>query len=102
MPAMVPVRRRRTLVGWQPGQGRGGVLIQVLCGLLVAAALVEYLRRRRRLLTAGLGWPARRAAWFALGLLLVLAMTCGPVAHYDRVRYWVWVSQALVLLLVAP
>ncbi|HJQ00022.1 MAG TPA: cytochrome c oxidase assembly protein [Jatrophihabitans sp.] len=78
------------------------MLIQLLSVLLAGIALLEYLRRRRRLRTDGLSWPGRRAGWFTLGLLLVLAVSCGPVAHYDRLRYWVWVSQALVLLLVAP
>jgi putative membrane protein len=78
------------------------VLIQWLSVLLAVAALAEYLRRRRLLFSGGLPWPRWRAGWFALGLLLVLGLTCGPAAHYDRVRYWVWVSQSLALLLVAP
>jgi putative membrane protein len=75
------------------------MLSQALSLLLAVAALAGYLRRRRR---AGTGWPGRLTAWFALGLLLALAVTCGPISHYDRVRYWVWVSQSLALLLIVP
>jgi cytochrome c oxidase assembly factor CtaG len=78
------------------------VLSQGLSVLLAVAALAEYLRRRRRLVSAGTAWPGRLAGWFALGLVLVLAVTDGPISHYDRVRYWVWVSQSLALLLLVP
>src|SRR6185437_16706090 len=74
-------------------------LSQALAGLLAIAALAGYLRRQRRLSTP---WSRRLTGWFALGLLLALAVTCGPISHYDRVRYWVWVSQSLALLLIVP
>src|SRR6185437_16761955 len=74
-------------------------LSQALAGLLAIAALAGYLRRQRRLSTP---WSRRLTGWFALGLLLALAVSCGPISHYDRVRYWVWVSQSLALLLIVP
>lgn len=74
-------------------------LSQALSVLLAVASLAGYLRRSRRLSTT---WPRQLTGWFALGLLLALAVTCGPISHYDRVRYWVWVSQSLALLLIVP
>ncbi|HEX2903809.1 MAG TPA: cytochrome c oxidase assembly protein [Jatrophihabitans sp.] len=67
----------------------------------VAAALAGlgwYLRAIRQ----RAAWPRRRTGWFVAGLLLWLAVCCGPATHYDRSVYWVWVSQALALLLIVP
>ncbi|HEX4728343.1 MAG TPA: cytochrome c oxidase assembly protein, partial [Jatrophihabitans sp.] len=75
------------------------MLSQALSVLLAIAALAGYLRRQRGLSTP---WPRRLTTWFTLGLLLALAVSCGPISHYDRVRYWVWVSQSLALLLIVP
>ncbi len=71
--------------------------------LLVACALAArwYLRQRRAIST-GVRWPAGRTLSFLSGLVLVLVATSGPVAGYATRFFWVWLSQALLLLLVLP
>ena len=72
--------------------------IQPLAVIAAAAALAWYLRATSR----QPAWSGRRTAWFVTGLVLWLAVCCGPATHYDRSIYWVWVSQALTLLLIVP
>lgn len=72
--------------------------VQPIALLAAAAGLVWYLRAVRR----QPAWPRRRTGWFVAGLVLMLAICCGPATHYDRSVYWVWVSQALTLLLIVP
>ncbi len=72
--------------------------LQPLAVLAALAGSVWYLRATG----ARPGWPRRRTAWFWIGILLWLAVCCGPADHYGRSVYWVWVSQALTLLLIVP
>lgn len=69
--------------------------------VLTIGALIWYLR----LLRGGdhpTGWSRWRTAAFLTGLTLLLLVSCGPPEVYGRTVYWVWVSQALALLLVVP
>jgi putative membrane protein len=47
-------------------------------------------------------WPPLRTASFLGGLALVVLVTGSSADAWARGEYWVWVSQALVLLLIAP
>ncbi|UQX89655.1 cytochrome c oxidase assembly protein [Jatrophihabitans telluris] len=73
--------------------------VQPVMLVLGAVAAWGYLRRARR--TPG-GWPWSRSASFLLGILLVLALTCGPAGHRAEQLFWFWLSQSLALLLIAP
>lgn len=72
--------------------------IQPLAIVVAVAGAAWYLRAAGR----QADWPRRRTVWFGIGILLWLAVCCGPAEHYDRSVYWVWVSQALTLLLIVP
>jgi putative membrane protein len=76
-------------------------VIQPLAIIAVLVALFAYLRGLRAL-PAQLSWPRRRTASFVGGLVLLLAVTCGPAGHYGEHVYWLWLSQILMLLLVVP
>lgn len=88
--------------------------VQPVAIVLAAGALIWYLRLVRSSRTGagttatdptGIGptcWPRRRTAAFLTGLALLLVVSCGPPEVYGRTVYWVWVSQALALLLVVP
>lgn len=80
----------------------GAWTLQPLAILLAAAAGYWYLVRLRQLARAGAHWSSGRTASFAGGLLLVLLVSCGPATHYGRSIYWIWTSQSLTLLLLAP
>jgi putative membrane protein len=72
---------------------------QPLLILAMAISLGWYLRATKRCAEP---WPVSRTVWFCIGSVLVLLLGCGPAAHYARSVYWVWVSQVLALLLIAP
>ena len=48
------------------------------------------------------GWQARRTLSFGVGVALFVWTTCGVLELYGHVLFWVWTTQALVLLLVVP
>ena len=75
--------------------------VQPLLALVTAAALAWYLRRVRAVTATG-RWPIARTVCFIAGLVAVLATTCGPVTVASRSSFSVWLSQALVLLLIVP
>lgn len=75
--------------------------LQPVAILLAGAALIWYLRLVRRGAPAT-GWPRWRTGVFLTGLALLVVLSCGPPSVYGRTVYWVWVSQALTLLLVVP
>jgi putative membrane protein len=52
--------------------------------------------------SADQSWPIGHTAWFIAGLVLVLAATSGPVSADSHKLFWIWLSQALLLLLVLP
>ena len=83
--------------------GTGTILqswtFQPVAVVLALAALWWY-RTRVRALTRP--WRTRRTGSFVGGLVLILLLTCGPAAEYGRTVYWVWTTQSLALLLVAP
>ncbi|MCW2492862.1 MAG: cytochrome c oxidase assembly protein [Frankiales bacterium] len=47
-------------------------------------------------------WPKHRTLSFVAGLVLVLAVTDGGLTAETHRLFWVWLSQALLLLLVLP
>ena len=47
-------------------------------------------------------WPRRRTASFVAGLVLTVWVSCGPLQAYYPSLFWVWTTQILTLLLVAP
>lgn len=47
-------------------------------------------------------WPARRSAGFAVGLLLLVWVSCGFLQVYAASAFWVWTTQALALWLLVP
>ncbi|MCW2526450.1 MAG: Cytochrome c oxidase caa3-type, assembly factor CtaG-related protein [Pseudonocardiales bacterium] len=47
-------------------------------------------------------WPVRRTATFYVGVLFAVWTTCGGLQVYASSLFWVWTSQVLLLLLVAP
>lgn len=63
-----------------------------------------YLRGLRRLARSrhGTAWPRRRTASFAAGLALTAWVSCGALQAYYSSLFWVWTTQILTLLLVAP
>lgn len=78
--------------------------------LAVIGAGLWYLRGLRRLtrlrrsvrLRPGAPWPRRRTASFAAGLVLTAWVSCGPLQVYYSSLFWVWTTQILTLLLIAP
>lgn len=81
------------LTAWRP---------QALVLVVLAAALVGYLRARRKIAVAGPAWPRHRTACFVTGLALALLVLCSGVAAYASVLLSVYVAQLLVLLLLVP
>jgi putative membrane protein len=72
--------------------------------LAVVGAGFWYVRGLRRLgrLRRGTTWPTRRTASFAAGLLFTAWVSCGGFQAYYRSLFWVWTTQMLALMLVAP
>jgi putative membrane protein len=72
--------------------------------LAVVGAGFWYERGRRRLARQrhGLSWPRRRTASFVAGLVLTAWVSCGSLQTYYSSLFWVWTTQILMLLLVAP
>ena len=86
-----------------PAPSTGSLLTQVhltpLGPVLVVLAGGWYISALRR----GSGiWPARRTVTYFLGLVLVLALTCGGLSAYSESLFWAWTLQVLLLFLVAP
>jgi putative membrane protein len=75
---------------------------QPLAIALVVISGAWYLRQLHRLKAVGQRWSPVRIASFVGGLVLLLLLTCGPAAVYGRSIFYVWVSQSLTLLLIAP
>ncbi|MDQ1734462.1 MAG: hypothetical protein QOH56_713, partial [Pseudonocardiales bacterium] len=77
--------------------------LQVQPVLLIGclAALFWYVRGLRALRGES-RWPRHRTLSFVAGLVLVLAVTDGGLAAETHRLFWVWLSQALLLLLVLP
>jgi cytochrome c oxidase assembly factor CtaG len=48
------------------------------------------------------GWPRRRTASLAAGIVVLVWSTCGFAEAYAHSLYWVWTSQQLILLLIVP
>ena len=72
--------------------------------MAVIGAGFWYLRGLRRLarLRHGTAWPRRRTASFVAGLALTAWVSCGSLQAYYPSLFWVWTTQILALLLVAP
>jgi putative membrane protein len=72
--------------------------------IAVVGAGFWYLRGLRRLarLRHGTTWPQRRTVSFLAGLVLTAWVSCGSFQAYYPSLFWVWTSQILTLLLVAP
>jgi putative membrane protein len=72
--------------------------------IAVLGAGFWYLRGLNRLarLRQGTTWPQRRTVSFLAGLVLTAWVACGPLQAYYPSLFWVWTSQILTLLLVAP
>lgn len=67
-----------------------------------AAALGWYLWARNRLRARGGTWPAGRTAAFLGGVALFVWTASGFLQTYAQSLYWVWTTQALILLLAVP
>jgi putative membrane protein len=78
------------------------VLAQPIAITLVLASGFWYGATLRAVRAEPPGWPLRRTASFYGGLLLLVAVSCGPLAEAARSAFWVWLSQALALLLIVP
>jgi putative membrane protein len=72
--------------------------------IAVIAAGFWYLRGLRQLsrLRQGTTWPQRRTVSFLAGLVLTAWVSCGSLQAYYPSLFWVWTTQILTLLLVAP
>jgi cytochrome c oxidase assembly factor CtaG len=66
---------------------------------VIAVLAVGYARGLRRLEGP---WPTWRGGVFALGLLVLVWVSCGLAQVYADSLYWVWTTQTLVLWLVVP
>jgi cytochrome c oxidase assembly factor CtaG len=71
----------------------------VTVGLLAAA--IAYLQARRRLVASGVGWPARRTAYFLSGIGALALALLSPIEGYDTVLFSVHVVQHMLLTMVA-
>jgi putative membrane protein len=76
--------------------------VQPVALVVVVLLAAWYARSVLRLRAYSVTWPAGRTATFALGLALLAWTTCGFLQAYASSLYWVWTTQALTLLLVAP
>ena len=97
MTAALPAPGAATLLtqwAWQP--------VALLAVALLAGWYARAVYRLRRLGPQRRGWPAWRAAVFALGLLLAVWTSCGFFEAYVDSMFWVWTSQVLVLWLLVP
>jgi putative membrane protein len=70
--------------------------------LAVAVMAAAYLFGVRRAHERGIRWPAARSIAFALGLTVLLVATAGFLQTWSRSLLWIYTTQCLVLLLVAP
>lgn len=70
--------------------------------VVLAAALLGYLRARARLTAEGVDWPRPRTASFVGGLVVVLVAVCSPAAGYASVLVSVHLTQLLTLVFLAP
>ncbi|MGX7679151.1 cytochrome c oxidase assembly protein [Jatrophihabitans sp. DSM 45814] len=75
--------------------------VQPVLLLVCAGALVWYVKELRAL-PAERRWPRHRTMSFMIGLVLVLVATDAGIASDTRRLFWVWLTQALLLLLVLP
>jgi putative copper resistance protein D len=70
-------------------------------GLLLVTALYAAGARLVTRNHPGQPWPVRFSVFFALGLLVVLVATLGPVGSYDDDFFWAHMTQHILLMMLA-
>lgn len=89
-----------------PPPGWGTLLSEWSLQPLAVVALVMltawYVWASRRVSARGDVWPRGRTAVFGAGVALAAWMTSGFPEAYGSALFWVWITQALTLLLVVP
>jgi putative membrane protein len=76
--------------------------LQPIAVVIAAVLVLAYVRAVRRLPASGPRWPAGRSVTFGIGVALYLWSSTGFLQVYQSSLFWVWTTQALVLLLVVP
>lgn len=78
------------------------VSVTPLLPVAVGLAAGWYAWRVRAVVRTEASWPLRRSVAFGAGLALVLWTGCGGLQAFAPSVFWIWTTQLLTLLLVAP
>lgn len=70
--------------------------------VVAVLAVAGYLGAARHLSGTGRPWPARRTAWFAAAVLVLLVSLHSSIEVYGHALLWVHMIQHLLLIMVVP